>query len=499
MATAIALGIGATAAASPILNASFPRSIPPSWALAAPEGSSSAFVHLFEWPWADVAKECEQWLGPKGFTAVQVSPPNEHISGSAWWTRYQPVTYKLTSRSGDESAFADMVKRCRKVGVGIYADAVINHVAAGSGVGVAGSKYGNRATPIFSANDMHHNNGDTNSNCAVSNYFDKFNVQSCDLVGLPDLCTSCDYVQRTISDYLNHMGRIGIAGFRIDAAKHMDDGELSALLRRVNSSLWRFQEVISGNNEAVRVDMYYGSGAVTEFNYARELAPTFIDDDKLGYLGGFGERWGLMPRQNAVVFLDNHDTQRGEARLTYRNGKLYQLANIFMLAYPYGYPKVMSSYYFDNHDQGPPDSPAGCSGRSGPSAGTLAANVSAPAGGGWVCEHRWTAIANMVAWRRSAGSADVTNFAAPIRNAIAFCRGSTACLAINRDGSSSWHAQLKFPLPPGDYCNVIRSDDVASCSTVRVSAGGSVSVEVPPMDAVAIHIGKRKTMTEIFM
>merc|ERR1712137_520650 len=113
-------------------------------------------------------------------------------------------------------------------------------------------------------------------------------------------------------------------------------------------------------------------------------------------------------------------------------------------------------------------------------------------------EHRWTAIANMVAWRRSAGSADVTNFAAPIRNAIAFCRGSTACLAINRDGSSSW-PQLKFPLPPGDYCNVIRSDDVASCSTVRVSAGGSVSVEVPPMDAVAIHIGKRKTMTEIFM
>ena len=41
--------------------------------------SGSAFVHLFEWSWADIAQECEDWLGPKGFNAVQISPPNEHI------------------------------------------------------------------------------------------------------------------------------------------------------------------------------------------------------------------------------------------------------------------------------------------------------------------------------------------------------------------------------------------------------------------------------------
>merc|ERR1719428_443123 len=98
-----------------------------------PLPARDAFVHLFEWSWADVAQECEQWLGPKGFTAVQISPPNEHISGDAWWTRYQPVTYELISRSGDEAAFRDMVQRCNAAGVGIYADAVINHIAAGSG------------------------------------------------------------------------------------------------------------------------------------------------------------------------------------------------------------------------------------------------------------------------------------------------------------------------------------------------------------------------------
>lgn len=50
------------------------------------------FVQLFEWSWADVAHECETFLGPKGHAAVQVSPPNEHSRGPEWWTRYQPVS-----------------------------------------------------------------------------------------------------------------------------------------------------------------------------------------------------------------------------------------------------------------------------------------------------------------------------------------------------------------------------------------------------------------------
>lgn len=64
---------------------------------------------------------------------------------------------------------------------------------------------------------------------------------------------------------------------------------------------------------------------------------------KLEYLRNFGEAWGFIPSASAVVFLDNHDTQRGEAQLTYKSGKLYELATIFMLAHPYGYPKATSS------------------------------------------------------------------------------------------------------------------------------------------------------------
>lgn len=40
--------------------------------------------------------------------------PNDNYP---WWQRYQPVSYKLYSRSGTPEEFADMVRRCNAVGV----------------------------------------------------------------------------------------------------------------------------------------------------------------------------------------------------------------------------------------------------------------------------------------------------------------------------------------------------------------------------------------------
>ena len=63
--------------------------------------AGDVFVHLFEWTWPDIARECEQVLGPRGYKGVQISPPSEHaIIRSAqdffpWWQRYQTVSYKL--------------------------------------------------------------------------------------------------------------------------------------------------------------------------------------------------------------------------------------------------------------------------------------------------------------------------------------------------------------------------------------------------------------------
>jgi len=442
--------------------------------------AGKTFVHLFEWKWSDVAIECEQFLSKKKFTAVQISPPMEHIGGSQWWTRYQPVSYQLVSRSGSAAEFEDMVNRCAKVGVEIYVDAVINHMAAGQGTGIAGTQYGGRSYKDYSQSEFHHNPNDMGSNCQVNNYKDKYNVQYCDLVSLPDLCTGCDGVKNTLASYLNKLAGLGVAGYRIDAAKHQDASELQRVLQAGPSDKLIFQEVISGAGEAVRPDMYYGNGMVTEFDYANNaIGPNFLQDGKMQYLKTLGPGWGLMPSDSAVVFLDNHDTQRGGAPLTYKNGALYTLANVFMLSWPYGYPKVMSSYYFNGHDQGPPSTPV----HSGN-------DVHCNDGSNWVCEHRRPAIANMVHWRKIAGSEAVDNWNTVSPDQVYFSRGQ-AFLALNR-GGNNMNCEAQTNLQAGNYCNIIENDDPSTCQSFTVGSDGKVSINVNPMTAFALHSGARK-------
>ena len=125
-------------------------------------------------------------------------------------------------------------------------------------------------------------------------------------------------------------------------------------------ALYRFQEVIYGSGEAVQPEEYVGIGQVTEFRFGVDLYNNFHQgvQNTMQYLVDFGgDSWSLLPSDSAVTFTDNHDTQRSETNvLTYKDGQYYNLANYFMLAHPYGHPKVMSSYYFNDHDQGPPGS-----------------------------------------------------------------------------------------------------------------------------------------------
>ena len=43
---------------------------------------------------------------------------------------------------------------------------------------------------------------------------------------------------------------------------------------------------------------------------------------KAAVLDKFGENWRVIASKRAVVLLDHHNTQRGEAQLTYKNGGL---------------------------------------------------------------------------------------------------------------------------------------------------------------------------------
>ncbi|MEO8140757.1 MAG: hypothetical protein ABI742_13970, partial [Gemmatimonadota bacterium] len=153
------------------------------------------FVHLFDWKWTDIATECENVLGPAGFAAVQVSPPQEHsITPSFDWSeRYQPVSYSIAlSRSGTGAEFTNMVQRCAAVGVGIYVDAVINHMTnfPSPGVGSNGTAYTKYSYPgLYTPTDFH-------PACSITNYQSAANVQDCELLSLPDLNTGLASVRQ---------------------------------------------------------------------------------------------------------------------------------------------------------------------------------------------------------------------------------------------------------------------------------------------------------------
>lgn len=70
------------------------------------------------------------------------------------------------------------------------------------------------------------------------------------------------------------------------------------------------------------------------------------------------------------------------------------MAVAFMLSYTYGFPRVMSSFYFDNTDQGPPADSNG-------NIISPAINSQGTCDNGWVCEHRWRQVYNMVAFRNA--------------------------------------------------------------------------------------------------
>lgn len=60
-------------------------------------------------------------------------------------------------------------------------------------------------------------------------------VRDCRLVGLLDLALEKDYVRGKIAEYMNKLIDMGVAGFRVDACKHMWPGDLSAVYSRLNN------------------------------------------------------------------------------------------------------------------------------------------------------------------------------------------------------------------------------------------------------------------------
>lgn len=71
------------------------------------------------------------------------------------------------------------------------------------------------------------------------------------------------------------------------------------------------------------------------------------------------------------------------------------MAAAFMLAWPYGLPQLMSSFKYDEVLEGPPT-------ESDSSIASVKIDVTTNGcTNGWICEHRWRQIYNMVKFRNA--------------------------------------------------------------------------------------------------
>ncbi|MGW1837428.1 alpha-amylase [Streptomyces sp. NPDC002067] len=428
---------------------------------AAPAAEKTVTATLFERPFAEVAKACTDQLGPAGYGYVEVSPASEHIKGDQWWTSYQPVSYKIAGRLGDRDAFAAMTKACHAAGVKVIADAVINHMSSGSGTGTGGTQYTKYAYPgAYQDQDFH--------GCRknISDYGNRDDVQNCELVGLADLDTGSDAVRGKIAAYLDDLRTLGADGFRIDAAKHMAADDIAAVKGKMSQDpgYW-VSEVIAGGGEAVKPEEYTGIGDVDEFRYGTHLKSAFQGGD-IAQLKSVAD--GKLPGDKARTFVDNWDTERNGSTLTYKDGDRYTLANVFLLASPYGSPNVYSGYTWDDKDAGPPSG-----------------------GDGWTNEHAATAVTGMVGFRNTVGSAELANWWDNGGSALSFSRGDSGFVALN-DGDGDLSRTFTTGLPAGTYCNVAAAEP-GDCAghTVTVGDDGTVELTLPARSAVALHTGAK--------
>ena len=543
-------------------------------------------VQLFRWSWNDIGTECTQFLGPNGYGGVQISPPEASLSNvgvtpAVWWNMYQPVNYaSLTSDMGTPAELQAMINTCHAAGVRVYADVVTNQMAGGSGTAPNGATDGTSSWnstsftyPDFSSTDFHpacaitstdYNGGsisvaNASSPTAAADYtaaeypggIGQYDVQNCQLEGMPDIATENSATQAKIAAYMELLLSMGIDGFRIDAAKHQQEFAMAQIFATVNNvqpltkegeTPWVTQEVVVDGESNPR-SQFFPNGAVQEFQFSTLMMQAFRGEygaslaaipTDMGKPGNWGGTWSFDASTNVQILVDDWDTERNngnslnasdfvagdpnDATTSY----MYDLANIFMLASPYGeMAQVQSGYRFTDENA----APAGCTVPSGSSATVCTSafikNVAqVPTSritptSGWDFIHRWPDIANMVGFNIATHGTSMNTWTVGTNNQIAFSRapssainsnggvtagGAVGFVALNND-TSSWSTTFATGLPAGTYCNVINgtlSGTSCTADVVVVDATGNATVTVPSngvpgqsaLPAIAIYVGQ---------
>jgi alpha-amylase len=255
---------------------------------------------------------------------------------------------------GNEDQFKAMVSTCRKAGVKVYVDAVINHMTGQGHTSYGGVDYTPYNYKDYVPKDFHFNTDECpSSDGGIQDFNNKLQVFKCNLVGLEDLRTETDKVQEQLAAYLNKLIGYGVSGFRVDAAKHIGQDDLDAIYSRLNKTkdgvrpYWVL-EVFGGGPGILSPEAFTSSGDVLGLDGVKQIRDAFksYPSEHVGSIATlevFGAGSGLTASDKTLSFVDNHDTERNGDALNYKDGARYVLASEWLLASGYGSPQIFSA------------------------------------------------------------------------------------------------------------------------------------------------------------
>ena len=185
--------------------------------------------HAFCWKYKDITANLSS-IAESSFKSIQISPVQQPKNGGAtWWSYYQPLSFSIADNSalGSKAELKELCDEAEKYHISIIADIVFNHLA-----NIDDDHLESDGTPTVSPDveayepeiyamrnasgeeaTFHHNKSASGSG-AVTQYYAWGN--------LPDLNTANPLVQSRSLSLLKECIDVGIDGFRLDAAKHIE-------------------------------------------------------------------------------------------------------------------------------------------------------------------------------------------------------------------------------------------------------------------------------------
>ena len=79
---------------------------------------SERVIHACNWSLNYVESNLKL-IKDQGFTAIQLSPMQDHKKGNEWWKRYQPINFKIGNDLGSKEDLIRLCDKANKLGLKI--------------------------------------------------------------------------------------------------------------------------------------------------------------------------------------------------------------------------------------------------------------------------------------------------------------------------------------------------------------------------------------------